>query len=66
MDKMTKHCRWCGTDKPLTEFYASAANTDGRTNKCKTCHRTHMREHQRVKRAAERERIERGEGRYGR
>jgi hypothetical protein len=35
-----KHCRWCGTDKPIEEFYTHRGMRDGRLNKCKPCVRT--------------------------
>lgn len=55
-----KACAECGETKPAEEFYACAANLDGRRGKCKVCHdvlpcRTPGARHEARRRAAERE-----------
>ena len=35
---MTKTCRSCSVEKPLTDFYSHPACKDGRRSQCKRCH----------------------------
>lgn len=37
LEKTTKICRLCHTEKPLLEFHKNAALKHGRSNECKTC-----------------------------
>lgn len=39
-----KTCIVCGDSKPLDEFYAHPRMPDGLLNKCKPCHKLHIRE----------------------
>ena len=34
---MEKHCKWCSTTKPITDFHKHKGMSDGRLNKCKVC-----------------------------
>ena len=38
-----KFCKKCSTEKPLSDFYDSAARTDGKYPYCKVCHQAYMR-----------------------
>lgn len=40
MADLLKHCRKCGTDKPVVEFYKDKSRTDGLTHWCKDCQRS--------------------------
>lgn len=35
---LTKMCRICGVEKPITEFYKHNHTKDGYRNECKECH----------------------------
>ena len=35
---MTKQCRSCGVEKPLSEFYSSPRNKSGVKTECKSCY----------------------------
>ena len=35
----TKVCRCCGRELPIDKFYATKNAKDGRSNKCKECHK---------------------------
>lgn len=36
---MIKHCKKCGTDKPLADFHKRKASKDGLSHMCKQCQR---------------------------
>jgi hypothetical protein len=39
----SKACKQCKTEKPLTDFYVSAAVSGARSNKCKECTKANVR-----------------------
>jgi hypothetical protein len=42
---MTKVCRECGQELPLTDFYKHSEMADGHLNKCKRCVRNRVSKH---------------------
>jgi hypothetical protein len=42
---ITKICRVCGEEKPLSEYYKKASNRDGHSGICKPCKLAYDREH---------------------
>jgi hypothetical protein len=48
---MSKECKICGEQKPLTEFHKHHTNLDGLTNTCKACRNQQQKEEYRLKKA---------------
>jgi Autographiviridae endonuclease VII len=44
-EALTKMCKTCRETKPLSLFYASRSNRDGRESSCKQCKNQHRREY---------------------
>lgn len=42
---LTKRCRKCGEEKPVTEFYTRKSSKDGYRNECKACHSKRYKEY---------------------
>lgn len=42
---LSKVCRDCGLDQPLTDYYTHTRMLDGRLNKCKTCVKGRVKKH---------------------
>ena len=45
---MTKTCRDCGIEQPLSEFYLHPKMSDGHLNKCKTCVKSRIERHRKT------------------
>ena len=54
---LTKMCRICGVEKPITEFYKHNHTKDGYRNECKECHSKKGKEHYKREGSKERHRV---------
>lgn len=54
---LTKMCRICGVEKPITEFYKHNHTKDDYRNECKECHSKKGKEYYKREGSKERHRV---------